>query len=341
MDAKNPAMRRILNAVAILAAPFLLILLVRSSTGLANRILEKRYPPPGQMVSMGNYKLQLYCSGSGSPTIIIEPGTGSDWVMWRNVITPLASTNRVCVYDRAGYGWSERGPKPRTALQETGELHRLLSRAGVAPPYVLLAHSFGGYIARIYASKFRDSLAGVVLVDPSHEDEAALSKQAPAARPAGGWRMRDALKLLPPLGIERVKRMYNGDKAIPEDLRHAPRIYQERYLIASSLVQLEFERNEHDSLSLTWAQAREAVFPRDLALTVITALHSGRPDRNPVELPAAHSELQGRLAHSSRFGRQIFARRSGHMVPFDEPELVVSAVQDMIRQPQQPEVASR
>src|SRR5262249_18374237 len=127
MDAKNPAMRRILYAVALLAAPFLLILLVRSSSGLANRILEKRYPPPGRMVSVGDYKLKLYCPGSGSPTIIIEPGNGSDWVAWRDVIPPLAATNRVCVYDRAGYGWSERGPKPRTALQETGELHSLLS----------------------------------------------------------------------------------------------------------------------------------------------------------------------------------------------------------------------
>src|SRR5262249_25055435 len=91
---------------------------------------------------------------------------------------------------------------------------------------------------------------------------------------------------------------------------------------------------------LTWAQVRETVFPRDLALTVITALYSGPPDRNPVELPAAHRELQSKLAQSSQLGRQIFARRSGHMVPLDEPELIVSSVQEMIRQLKRPGGAS-
>ena len=320
-------MRRLLYLAGIAVLPFVLILLARGATGLASRILERRYPPPGRMVPVGNYRLQLFCSGSGSPTIIIEPGMGVDWVGWRLVIPQLAAAHRVCVYDRAGYGWSDAGPMPRTALRESGELHLLLTRAGIAPPYLLVAHSFGGYIARLYASQFAGTLAGVVLVDPSLEDEPAT---AHAPRQPQARRLRD---LIPPLGIERLKRMDRGDEALPGDLRHAPPVYRERYLIASSLAQLAAEHSEFTSLDLTWAQVRRAVFPRDLPLTVITAVHLGRADVDPTELPAEHRELQARLAHSSRFGRQIIARRSGHMVPLDEPQVIVDAVREIIAPP--------
>ena len=319
-------MKRVIYPAATAGALLGLILLTPISTTWVAGMLEKRYPPPGQMVPVGNYKLQLYCSGSGSPTVVIEPGMGVDWVGWRGVIASLLPSNRVCVYDRAGYGWSDPGPKPRTALLETRELHTMLTRAGVPQPYILAAHSFGAYIARIYASQFRDSLAGVVLVDPSSEEEPIVDMTKIMGR---GWRMRDLLDLIPPLGIQRLRRMYNGENALPRDLRSAPRFYQERYLIASSLAQLKYERNEFDSLSLTRAQVRATVFPRDLPLIVITAV---RPADVHASSGPTGQELQARLAHLSASGRQIFARRSGHMIPVDEPELIVGAVQELTRQ---------
>jgi pimeloyl-ACP methyl ester carboxylesterase len=334
-------MRKIIYLAALSGAAFFaMIFLTQISTTWAAQILEKRYPPPGRMVPVGDYKLQLYCFGAGSPTIIVEPGMGVDWVSWRLVISKLLPTNRVCVYDRAGYGWSDPGPKPRTALLEARELHTLLVRAGVPPPYLLAAHSFGAYIARIYASKFRGSLAGVVLVDPSQEDEPASTGAASSKR--AGLRISNLVDLIPPLGVQRLRRMYKGDKAIRGELRDAPQFYRERYLIASSLTQLKFERNEFDSLSLTKAQVRETVFPRDLPLTVITAMHMSAAANSQLsnEPNSADRELQARLAHSSQFGRQILAW-SGHMVPLDEPELIVSAVEDIIHQPNRPETASR
>ena len=321
--------RQIKYLAVVAAAVFGVILLTQISTTWATRVLEKRYPPPGRMVPVGDYKLQLYCFGSGSPTVVIEPGMGVDWVSWRRVITKLIPANRVCVYDRAGYGWSEPGPTPRTALREAGELHVLLTRAAVPQPYIFAAHSFGAYIARIYASQFRDSLAGVVLVDPSQEDEPVVDLAEHKGRRLS---VRDILDLVPPLGIQRLRRMYGGDRAIPPDLREAPRFYQERYLIASSLDQLKLERNEFESLRLTRAQVRENIFPNDLPLTVITAMRfSSNEGAHPSNAPSTQ-ELQGRLVRLSRFGKQILARQSGHMVPLDEPELVVTAIQDIAHQ---------
>lgn len=324
-------MRKLLWLAGILALPLFLLLLARGAMSGANRILERRYPPPGQMVPVGDYKLQLYCSGSGSPTVVIEPGMGVDWVDWRRVTSSLQPTNRVCVYDRAGYGWSDPGPMPRTALLEARELHSLLSRAAIPQPYILAGHSYGGYIARLYASQFRDSLAGVVLVEP---DELPPNTAVPPKPSNIDWHFNALVKLIPPLGFQRLHRMYAGDESVHGDLHNAPRVYRERYLISSSPSQLQFERNESDSLPLTVAQIRATVFPRDLPLTVITAMRARAAN-------SIRPGLHARLAQSSQFGRQIFAWGSRHMIPLEEPELIVSAVRDMIQQPHRPDYAAR
>src|SRR5579863_6777704 len=109
--------KRLLIVAFLAASPFLLLAALRGSATFAGSVLEKRYPPPGQMISVGDHKLQLYCMGHGSPAVVIEPGMGTDWVAWRLVIPHLLESGKVCVYDRAGYGWSEPGPWPRTAGQ--------------------------------------------------------------------------------------------------------------------------------------------------------------------------------------------------------------------------------
>jgi pimeloyl-ACP methyl ester carboxylesterase len=312
--------RKFLSVGLLVAAPFLLFAATRASATLASRVLENRYPPPGQMVSVGDHKLHLYCMGAGQPTVIIEPGMGQDWVGWRRVIPKLVEFNRVCVYDRAGYGWSEAGPWPRTALQSVGELHVLLTKAAVPGPYILAAHSFGGYIARIYASQFRSSLSGVVLVDPSHEDERPMHPADNAHR----INVREILSMVPPLGTERLKRLYRGQHSLPSDLRDLPTGFQSRYLIASSLLQLKSERNEFDSLAESEAQARASPFPPALPLTVITAMPL--PSEATLTL---HLELQRKLAQSSLFGRQILAENSRHMVPVEQPGLIVDAIRSL------------
>jgi len=309
-------MKRTVHLVLLGIAPFLLFAVVRGAIALASHQLESQYLPPGRMIRVDAHRLHLYCTGRGTPTVLIEPGMGNDWVSWRSVSPKLAEATSVCVYDRAGYGWSDPGPRPRTAAQIATELHALLTNAEIGGPYILVAHSFGGYVARIYASRFPESVSAVVLVDPSSEDE----NGAPAAPLAARIDGADVLSLVPPLGWQRLKRLYQGDGALPASIRGLPAAYRNRALVGSSLEQLKSERNEFDSLSLTEAQVRAAPFPRNLRLTVLTALRGMSP---------AHREQQEKLARLSNLGKQVLAENSGHAIQLDQPELILDAVREL------------
>ncbi len=123
------------------------------------------YPMPGQLIDVGGHRLHLSCTGSGSPTVVLEPGAGamSSHLGW---ITPaVARQTRVCVYDRAGRGWSEAPDTPQDAVQVATDLHTLLQRGSVPGPYVLAGHSFGGLYALTFAARHPDDVAGMVLID--------------------------------------------------------------------------------------------------------------------------------------------------------------------------------
>jgi len=123
------------------------------------------HPPPGQLIDVGGHRLHLNCTGSGSPTVVLEPGGGgmSSSLGW---ITPgVARATRVCVYDRAGRGWSEPAGAPQDGARIATDLHTLLHRANVPGPYVLAGHSFGGLYVLAFADRYPDEVAGMVLVD--------------------------------------------------------------------------------------------------------------------------------------------------------------------------------
>jgi hypothetical protein len=103
-----------------------------------------RFHPPGQLVDIGGYRLHLYCTGEGSPAVILEAGGGNPWLSWYKVQPQAAQFTQVCSYDRAGLGWSDPSPKPRTTKVIAEELHTLLHNAGIAGPFVLVGHSLGG-----------------------------------------------------------------------------------------------------------------------------------------------------------------------------------------------------
>ena len=125
----------------------------------------KAYPPPGELVDVGGYRLHIKCTGSGSPTVVIEAGLG-DWsTSWGFVQSDVTKTTRVCTYDRAGMGWSEAGPLPRDAAQFAKELHTLLQSADIPGPYVMVGHSLGGLGVRVFVHEYASEVAGVVLVE--------------------------------------------------------------------------------------------------------------------------------------------------------------------------------
>src|SRR5574341_43992 len=132
--------------------------------------LMRENPPPGQLVDVGGYDMYLYCTGKDSPTVILVSGLDDFSIAWSLVQPEIAKTTRVCSYDRAGLGWSEASPTPRTSENMVEELHTLVVNANVAPPYVMVGHSFGGALAQLYIHNYPDDVVGLALVDAAPTD---------------------------------------------------------------------------------------------------------------------------------------------------------------------------
>jgi pimeloyl-ACP methyl ester carboxylesterase len=176
-----------LNVVAILATAVTI-----AASAAAQEPIAPPVPAPGRLIDVGGWQLHLNCIGAskdGQPTVILESGVGDFSVEWSLVQPRIASIARVCSYDPAGDGWSDLGPYPRTLHQIVYELHTLLERANVRPPYVLVGHSYAGWLVQLYASEYAPQVAGIVLVEPGESDplradgSAKRSSQLPASRP--------------------------------------------------------------------------------------------------------------------------------------------------------------
>lgn len=308
-------LRRLLIIAVVLTAAIVVL------SSVATRSLMRRYPAPGTMISVGTHRLHIYCMGGGTPTIIIEPGIGSGWETWGRVVPELAKSARVCVYDRSGYGWSEAGSVTPSAGQLAGELHSLLAGAGIPGPYLLVAHSFGGYIARAFAAPFSNELTGVVLVDPSSEDESRVLTL--------GQRFRG---LLPPNGLLALVPFFRGENALPPELEDAPAPFRDRYLVGFSYDESAAVRRESALMGATEAEVRGMAFPRELPLVVISAtnilISDGVVGKRDVGASPHHVEIQKKLAGLSARGTQVVVH-SGHLVQLDRPDVVINAVRQI------------
>jgi alpha-beta hydrolase superfamily lysophospholipase len=165
--------------------PVLAVLALASAGGGYQTVREaadaRAHPPPGQLIDVGGHRLHLSCSGSGSPTVVLEPGAGMDSPDLGLITPAVARGTRVCVYDRAGRGWSEPANTTQDATQIATDLHTLLHRGHVPGPYVLAGHSFGGLYTLTFAARYSDEVAGMVLVDST----APASTAKPRATPPG------------------------------------------------------------------------------------------------------------------------------------------------------------
>lgn len=225
---------------------------------------------PGEMVSVGDHKLHINCLGQGSPTVITEsgaPGTSVEWSAW--IQPEVARATRACSYDRAGLGWSEAGPAPRDAARITGELHALLNNAGIEGPYVLVGHSVGEHHVRVYADRYPDEVAEVVLVDAAHPEQ---FERIPGME--SGMTMIEAISVLgPPLaatGILRLSGMFAPDLSDLPPLqreRSENLIYQTPYLLAAF--------KEYRALPETIEQVRNTGALEDKPLAVVSAADHG------------------------------------------------------------------
>src|SRR5262245_9594728 len=161
--------RRILKLLAGLI-PLLLLIGFGSETW-ARRRDRTLLPRIGQPVDIGGRSMNLNCLGSGSPVVVLDAGASTPGYSWLPIQRELAALSTTCWYDRAGEGGRDPAPFPLTAGADVSDLHELLRQAHLAPPYLLLGHSLGGLDVRIYAGRYPEEVAGVVLIDSSHEDE--------------------------------------------------------------------------------------------------------------------------------------------------------------------------
>lgn len=266
--------------------------------------------PPGRLFDIGGYQLHLLCEGEGEPTVILDAGIGGFSLEWTAVQRLISAEVRVCAYDRAGYGWSDIGPSPRTTGQEVVELHKLLETAGLTPPYVLVGHSFGGYNMQYFAKAYARETAGLVLVDSSHPEQIDRLPDLPAQRE----RARNG----------NIVTYYNGQstfKYYPEDVR-------EKLLRILSLAKNQITyRRESVNFAISGAQVERAGPLPDIPLIVVTRgkrVWPEDPYGNMLEF--TWFEMQKELARLTPTGRQIIATQSDHLIHLVQPDLVASAI---------------
>jgi len=315
-----------------------LILLVITGAGyqFVGMVLDRaNYPPPGQMVNVGGHRLHLYCIGKGSPTVVLEAAAPGWSIYWSLVQPEVAKVTQVCAYDRAGLGWSERGPLPRTGQRMAQELHRLLDRAGIAGPYILVGHSLGGFVARLYRQDHPNDVVGMVLVDAGHESELRQAEFRTFVN-AG----KSTLPLLRAMTTLGMPRLFASFDSLPPFLSQQEEKVPEksRPMLRAGWLRTSYPRtlsDEGDALVETLEQVRRIGPLGDLPLIVLTATGPvWWPDMpgavNPVKFRRMWMDLQQDLTKLSSNSRHILAERSSHFVQFDQPALVIEAIRQTI-----------
>ena len=303
--------------------------------------LAAKYPPPGRLVDVGGYRLHINCQGAtvaGSPTVVIEPGNGDFSLCWSHVQREAAKFTRVCTYDRAGLGWSERSPQPRTAHNLVEGLHALLARSGVEPPYVLVGHSVGGPLVRLYAHEHPDQVAGMVLVDPAHEEE--LLRYPEAVRrlqPSADKMMAGVLRLMQTAittgAFALAPRLYPRQalSMVPEEARETY-----RGIMSADTKDLAAIREEYATYQDHFAAVRAAHITSLGDIPLIVLSHGKTPPMPGLsaevsrELNQVFQQMHIELAAQSSRGKRIIAEKSGHYIQLDQPELVIDAIREVV-----------
>lgn len=324
-------MKRRLGAVSI-------FLLALCGGAAAQGTSEKK--PPLKLVDLGGHRLHVNCSGKGKPTVVVENGLGDfsfDWLLVQERVSKFA---RICTYDRAGYAWSDPGPKPRTFAQINLELHDALKKIGEKRPYVLVGHSFGGPVVRQFAMTYPRDVAGVVFVDAAFEGmrvgvggnktmklgEDAKGKTIPDPREE----MQDSDKPMvsadaQPQGPNELDPMY---KVLPEAI-------QQLQLWAQALPQTEdaegSQREWSSEYFAKWMKTPQTGTLGNVPVIVMTRAQGGYADADvsATQLEKERKEGQAMLVKLSTNSRQIIVN-SGHNMEVEAPDEVTAAIRSVV-----------
>ena len=293
------------------------------------------YPPIGKLVNIGGHQLHLYLSGEGGPSVVFESG-GASWSLdWFLVQSEVAKFTQACSYDRAGFGWSDSGIKPRTSEQIVSELHTLLTKAEIKKPYILVGASFGGHIVRLFSKKFPDEVAGIILLDARHE---AINSKMPLSwkkLEASGKGMYQFMLLASRIGLLKLLGTVMGEKAMPPIVTKLPPELRPMYLevgfqpnyFQSNLDELAAIVESDKQLSLTGSLGN---IPITVIRHGIPSLFSSMPTEQAKQSEQVWQELQSELARLSSNSQMLVAEKSGHAIQIDQPSLVVDTIRQMV-----------
>ncbi len=290
-------------------------------------------------------RLNLYCTGKGSPTVIFDSGVTGETVGWALVQPEIAKHTRACSYDRAGVGFSDPGTRTGTSANIVDDMHKMLAAAGIAPPYVLVGHSYGGMNVRLYKDHYPSEVIGMVLVDPSHEDwtETALKldlRQRPYEQRYSDfetmWQGERECVFAAAAGFVKGSKLY--EQCISEPDPRLSDAINEAYLkthlsLAYQQAGLTEDENLHFVSSDQLRAAR--IWYGDMPLIVLAA--GDRPGKRANE-PQAHRTainqiyvvLFDQLAALSSRGVNRIVPNTGHDIPMTQPVAVSSAILEVI-----------
>jgi pimeloyl-ACP methyl ester carboxylesterase len=323
-----------------------LVVLITMVSPIAGQVATPSTAPRGQLVDVGGYRLHLHCTGKGSPTVVFENGSADFSFVWDLVQPDVSKFTRACSYDRAGSAWSDPGPMPRSFEQINLELHTALQRASIRGPYVLVGQSYGGFLVRAFAEKYKSEVVGLVLVDAAHENERIMMQDKVV-------RIRDMAKggTLPPPRLQlndaetkqyaelRQKPTEAGPTAVepPLDKLSTEDQKAELWAIVQPFLPIAVgsELDSSQEEIAVWYSAKKlSTTPLgDVPLVVISRGEGGYPDTPEVsgkQLDQERREEQAELTYLSHNSKQIIAEHSGHNVHLEDPKLVVQAIHEVV-----------
>ena len=291
---------------------------------------ENQKPPPGQLFDVGGYRLHLYVAGEGRPTIILDHSLGG--VEGYFLVEELVKLARVCIYDRAGYGWSDHSPHPRTSSQIVTELDTLLTQAKIEPPYILVGNSFGSYNVRLYAHHFPEKVIGMVLTDGLHETgmlKMSIQLQALKLFFISGFVMSTLGSMF---GIIRLLKLCGVFELLKPELRQFSQdslnsvkrsFCRSKHWITMSREMLNLDKSARqvskseplDSIPIVSIKANS--FFKPSLWTVVIPLRGANQLREQMHI---------KLCNLSTDCIQLKAKNSGHFVWIDQPDVIVDAV---------------
>ncbi|MEM9089799.1 MAG: alpha/beta hydrolase [Cyanobacteria bacterium P01_F01_bin.53] len=294
---------------------------------------RRKYPPQGQLIDIGGFRLHLNCMGQGTPTVVMDAGGAAPAITWGLVPAEIAKFTRVCTYDRAGLGWSEPNPRiSRTSQQSVDELRLLLTKAGIKPPYILVGHSLGGVNMRLYASQYPADVVGLVLVDSSHENQ--MTSEMWKRVTMQSW-LYQIFRIVSQVGVLRLI----GEMNLLPMLEDIKRDIQ-KYPLAVQALFDTFKSFCYRSCYWATASSELANIKKSFedvqpvtslgSLPLIVLSQGSKDSKVSDERRQRWASLQLDLTKLSSHSQHIIAENSGHFVQLDQPELVVSALQQLI-----------